>query len=86
MVTTENNQKLTDLFIAANRDPRMRDVYLEYLRAWTDAGGGLFMVFSSMGAPSKWGSWAILEYEGQDPAAAPKYQAVAEALRANAAK
>ena len=80
----ENNQKLTDLFIAANRDPRMKDVYLEYLRGWREAGGGLFMVFSSMGAPSKWGSWAILEYEGQDPATAPKYQAVAEALRAGA--
>ncbi len=78
----ENNQKLMDLFIAANRAPAMKDVYLDYLRAWSDAGGGLFMVFSSMGAPSKWGSWGILEYEGQDPATAPKYQAVMEALHA----
>jgi hypothetical protein len=77
----ENNQKLTDLFFAANRDPRMKQVYLDYLRAWKDAGGDLFMVFSSMGAPSKWGSWGILEHEGQDPTTAPKYQAVMEALR-----
>ncbi len=78
----ENNEKLMDLFIAANRAPRMKDIYLEYLRAWKDAGGDMFMIFSSTGAPSKWGSWGILEYQGQDPATAPKDEAVMEALHA----
>ncbi len=78
----ENNVKLMDLFIAANRAPAMKDVYLDYLRAWKEAGGGMFMIFSSMGAPSKWGSWGILEYEGQDPKTAPKYEAVMQALHA----
>jgi len=82
----ENNQALTDLFIAANRDPRMRDMYLQDLRNWREAGGDLFMAFSSMGRPSKWGSWCLLEYETQDPGTAPKYQAIQEVLEAHAAE
>jgi hypothetical protein len=76
----ENNEALTDLFIAANRHPRMKDLYLQDLRNWKEIGGDLFMVFSSMGRPSKWGSWCLLEYEGQDLATAPKYQAIQQAL------
>jgi hypothetical protein len=74
----ENNEKLMNLFIAANRHPLMHDLYLGHLRNWRDVGGDLVMIFSSMGRPSKWGSWGILEYEGQDPAAAPKFRAVQE--------
>jgi hypothetical protein len=76
----ENNAQLTALFEAANRAPAMRDVYLEDLKTWQDCGGGLFCVFSSMGHYSKWGSWGLLESEKQNPATAPKYQAVKELL------
>ena len=76
----ENNQALTDLLIAANRDPRMRDLYREYFKLWQEAGGDLMMVFSSTGRPSKWGSWGILEHQYQDPASAPKFQAVQEQI------
>lgn len=74
----ENNQKLMELLIAANRDPLMKDLYRDYFRGWKDAGGDLLMVFSSTGRPSKWGSWGALESQTQDPATAPKYQAVQE--------
>lgn len=74
----ENNAKLTALFIEANRRPAMKDLYLTHLRNWQAAGGDLCTIFSSMSTPSKWGSWGILEYEGQDPATAPKWQAVQE--------
>ncbi len=79
----ENNEKLTELFIAANRHPRMKDLYLKYLRHWKDMGGKEFAIFSSIGNPSKWGSWGILEYEGQDLTTAPKYQAVLEFAEKN---
>lgn len=79
----ENNQALMDLFVAANRHPKMKDVYLRSMNNWKDVGGGLYVIFSSMGRPSKWGSWGILEYEGQDPATAPKHQAVLEFIRQN---
>jgi hypothetical protein len=77
---TENNDKLTRLFQGANRHPRMKALYLEDLKNWRDEGGGLFCVFSSMGLPSKWGSWGVLEHTAQDPLTVPKYQALQEFL------
>ncbi len=70
----ENNEQLTALFMAANRDPRMGQLYREDLKGWQNAGGGLFMTFASMGQYGKWGSWGLLEYSGQD--APPKYRAI----------
>ena len=74
----ENNKELTALFIAANRDPRMKQLYLEDLGGWKKAGGGLFAAFTSMSRYGKWGSWGLLENQDQDPAGAPKYHAILE--------
>ena len=79
----ENNQQLEDLFHAANRHPRMKNLYLDYLAGWRRNGGTLAVMFSSMGTYSKWGSWGLLEYHGQPVADAPKYQAVMEFLEKN---
>ena len=79
----ENNKALEELFHAANRHPRMRQLYLEYLSCWKDAGGTMMAIFSSMGRYSKWGSWGLMEYHGQPVAEAPKYQAVLEFIENN---
>ena len=76
----ENNQELTRLLQAANRHPRMKELYLQDLRGWSESGGELMCVFSSMGNYSKWGSWGVLENGTQDSASAPKYQALLEFL------
>ncbi len=76
----ENNNKLTALFQAANRHPKMKDLYLADLKNWREAGGGLFCVFSSMSLPSKWGSWGVLEHFAQPLEQAPKMQALREYL------
>lgn len=76
----ENHSELTALFHAANRHPRMKDLYLQDLDNWTKAGGGLFCVFASMGNYSKWGSWGVLEHRLQDPTRVPKMQALREYL------
>ncbi len=76
----ENNEPLMELFHAANRHPRMKQLYLDYLTGWKENGGTLMAVFSSMGTYSKWGSWGLMEYHGQPTAEAPKYQAVIEFL------
>ncbi len=73
---TENNDALTELFIGANRDPRMTEIYLAYLNAWRELGGGVFMAFSDVGQPSRFGSWGVLETLTQDIATAPKYLAL----------
>ncbi|NBD15131.1 MAG: hypothetical protein GVY04_03015 [Cyanobacteria bacterium] len=56
----ENNQAITNLFIEANRDPRMGEIYREYLTQWHQLGEDLFVHFSDIKSPSKWGSWGGL--------------------------
>ena len=74
----ENNQTMEQIFHAANRHLRMKQIYLDYLAGWKQAGGTMFVIFSSMGKYSKWGSWGLMEYHGQPENSAPKYQAVIE--------
>ncbi len=69
----ENNDRLTDLFIAANRDVRMKELYRRHLAIWENAGGGTYAFFSSMSEPSKWGSWGLLEHEDDEQ---PKWDAI----------
>ncbi|NQY80685.1 MAG: hypothetical protein HRT47_10260 [Candidatus Caenarcaniphilales bacterium] len=69
----ENNAKLQSLLIAANRDPRMGEIYDEYFRKWFEIGGGVFANFSFIGQFGKWGSWGVLESQYQDPNTAYKY-------------
>jgi hypothetical protein len=68
---TGNASKLQDdsdvirFHVAINRDPRIGDAYTKNLDAWQDAGGTLFMHYTDIGKPTKWGSWGALEYLGQ---------------------
>ncbi|MGF1512123.1 MAG: hypothetical protein ACFB5Z_00275 [Elainellaceae cyanobacterium] len=72
----ENNQAVADLFIAANRDPRIKDLYQTYLERWYNQTGGLFVHFSDISDPGKWGSWGALENVYQE--SSPKYEALLE--------
>ncbi|MGK7941863.1 MAG: cadherin-like domain-containing protein [Crocosphaera sp.] len=74
----ENNQGISDLFIAANRDPRMGELYKEYFANWYQQGGGLFMNWVDVDTPSKWGSWGALESIAQD--GSPKYDALMDLI------
>jgi hypothetical protein len=82
----ENNDALRDLFIAANRSPRMGELYKKHLNHWFDNGGGLYVVFSNVGKPNKWGSWGVLEYQDQPTDKAPKYQALVDFIKKEAKK
>lgn len=79
---TGNGQSIQDdpgfiaFHIGLNRDPRMKDRYLENFANWRDAGGTLFMHFVDVSSPSKWGSWGALEWLGQETS--PKWEAVVE--------
>ncbi len=74
----ENNEAMTSLFKAANRHPRMAEIYLKYLDAWRNAGGDLMCIFSSTGNWSKWGSWGLTEYLDETEKDQPKFKAVIE--------
>ncbi|GBF81431.1 beta strand repeat-containing protein [Aphanothece sacrum] len=77
----QNRQALTDLFIQANRDPRMGELYKQYLTYWYQQGGGLFMNFNDVGTPSKYGSWGTLENLNQT--SSPKYDALMDVLKSS---
>lgn len=69
-----DDEALTEFFIELNRHPEMYNLYTELLNSWKDAGGTLFMNFSDIYEPNKWGSWGVLEYVDQD--SSPKYDAL----------
>ncbi|MEV6596556.1 IPT/TIG domain-containing protein [Actinoplanes sp. NPDC051346] len=77
----ENNEAVNKIMYAANRHPRMRTMYAQYLSQWRELGGGTLALFASGGSVSKWGSWGLVEYEGQPIDQAPKYLAVDEAMQ-----
>jgi hypothetical protein len=52
----QNNDSLTALFRAANRDARMGELYRRMYRAWESAGGDLICHFSSVSPSGKSGS------------------------------
>ena len=79
----QENQTMTDLFISANRAARMKTLYTTYFNQWKAAGGKMFVNYTSVYSPSKYGSWGLFEYQDQDPTTAPKYQALMEFIAAN---
>jgi hypothetical protein len=71
--TWQNNTTLEALFTAANRDARMKGIYLSYLDMWKAAGGEEFAHFNSCGMYTKYGSWGAKERYTQTRIQAPKY-------------
>lgn len=76
----DKQDAMTALFTAAQRNPRMKDVYDEYFSIWIANGGATMNQFNDVGGWSKWGLWGSLEYVTQDPATAPKYQGLLDVI------
>ena len=81
--TTSNEQMPNPLLYVANRDARMAELYAEFLNGWKQAGGGLFMHYTSPRTYQKYGSWGTKEYVTQPLADAPKYQAILNFMQGN---
>jgi hypothetical protein len=74
----KNNSRVTQLFIEANRDSRMGDIYRQYFQKWFDLGGGTFAHFADIGTPTKFGSWGALEDVSQS--SSPKHDAIMDMI------
>jgi hypothetical protein len=72
------NSTLNTKFFAANRDPRMQELYKSYVEGWKEDGGGVFMAFTLQGSYTKFGSWGLLERTDQSYLTAPKYLGLIE--------
>ncbi len=73
----QDNQALTDLFIEANRDPRMGQIYEEYFAYWYKQGGGLFNHFVDV-REAGISNVGALEYLGQQ--SSPKYDVLMDLI------
>ncbi len=76
---TVKSQKLLDMFVRANRDPRMKTAYIRYLQAWRNNGGKLMVPFYGIGETDSRNFFSMLEHVGQPTS--PKYQAFMQYLR-----
>jgi cysteine-rich repeat protein len=59
--------QLNSIFTEVNRDPRLEQIYVDYLNTWFGLGGGRFVHFNNAGVPTKDGYWGLLEWEWQNP-------------------
>lgn len=64
------------LFLAANRDPRMADAFTTHLDNWRLSGAQLFVVFESIGKWDRWGAFPLKEFQTQSRQQAVKFDAV----------
>jgi len=67
---------INTLFDNANRDKRMRLLYKQYLKDWTEIGGGMLMHFTHVTSARTTGRFGSLEYMTQPRDEAPKYDAL----------
>ena len=69
----QNNQALTNLFVQANRDPLMRQLYYNDIDGWFTNGGSLFMLYRLTGDSGRYGSFGLVESQNQPRYTAPKW-------------
>lgn len=62
------------------RDPRMYDIYRQFITSWQSQIGGPLSLFALTGGIGPYGSWGLVEYAGQPISKAPKMRAVADWL------
>jgi len=75
-LSREHKDKLLTLTREANRDQRMKDLYLDLLHGWFNNGGGLFTIYTLPQTYHKYGSFGIKEHLNQPTYLAPKLDAI----------
>ena len=61
LVAESGNKTLVDFFAQANRDPRMGEIYEDYLETWFNLGGGEFVNFNDVKNYGTSGYWGLSE-------------------------
>ena len=70
----QDNDTIGDLFVAANKDLRMGELYQEYFTTLHELGLDVSINYTDVSAYNKWGSWGLLENIGQEDS--PKYNVI----------
>ncbi len=61
-----NNRPLIALLSDMNRSPEIADLYRYWFDAWRKASGALFAHYADIGMSSRYGSWGVISYLGED--------------------
>ena len=75
-----NNPSVTRIMLDANRHPEMESIYREHYKQWFDGGGGMYVTMDFVDQYDNFNAYGNLEYLDQDPATAPKWLAMFEAI------
>jgi len=78
---TVKDPAVLNLFMSAQKDPRMRQAYQQYLNTWAQGGGGLLLHFYGIGEPEPKNFFGMLDHLQQP--STPKYQALMDYLGSN---
>lgn len=78
-----DDPSVVERFTAANRHPRMYDLYTEYLNSW-HWFGDFMTLYSDIRTATAWGSWGLLERWNQPVSEAHKFHAVLDFLNSGA--
>lgn len=85
--TYQNGSAIVNLYIAANRDPRMGTVYTSFLNGWKSSGGETVVIYADIYGPNQYGEWGALESDLDTvsplTSAPPKWQAIQNFISAN---
>ncbi|HPE61827.1 MAG TPA: sugar-binding protein [Thiolinea sp.] len=81
--TKRDDQHPNDLFYAANRHPNMGVIYKRLFEGWKQAGGKMFVHFSSPRTYNRFGSKGTKEYITQPDKEAPKHLAIESFIKSN---
>ena len=79
----QNDDTLTGILTAANRDARMYGRYIEYLNMLQAEGIDTSFLWLYVGPFNKWGSWGACEYQDQPIEQAHKYRAMVNWINAS---
>jgi len=71
---------------AMARDPRMYDLYSQFLNRWQKEIGGLYVAYTFVDAYGKFGAWGHKEYDGQPLSEAPKMRALVDFIQRSSAR
>ena len=77
---TVKDPAVLNMFLRAQKDPRMQSAYQRYLSGWAQHGGGLLMHFYGIGELSEKNFFSMLDHVGE--ASTPKYAALMQYLGA----
>jgi hypothetical protein len=85
--TCQAGAPVINVYVAANRDPRMAMAYTTALNDWKANGGHLYVTYADIYSPGQYGEWGALEsFQDQvSPlsSAPPKWQAIQNFITKN---